>query len=280
MRRKNFMKDYLSITEMAKLRDLTTETLRHYDRIGLFKPEYVDPITNYRYYSSAQFEILGTIKELRQLGMSLDDIAEYFNDRNLEKSTRILKEQHELLKKEIKEKTVLEKTLRRKLSFINKINAIQKVGVPTFKVMPQRFMITHGKLYRDSRQIVMGQTELEKYLSVKAPVLATDRMAYYTTENIFAAPYGKVFGIAPMIFCDPEEIKKSMEIHLIPSGRYACIYYNGSIYPDKENFDKLKKFISDNGCTVSGNIYIQHIIDVTLTSRPSEKMIEMQVPVE
>lgn len=274
------MKDYLSITEMAKLRDLTTETLRHYDRIGLFKPEYVDPVTNYRYYSSAQFEILGTIKELRQLGMSLDDIAEYFNDRNLEKSTRILKEQHELLKKEIKEKTALEKTLRRKLSFINKINSIQKVGVPTFKELPQRFMITHGKLYKDGRQIVTGQTELEKYLSVKAPVLATDRMAYYTTENIFAVPYNSDFGLAPMIFCNPEEINKSIEINLIPSGRYACIYYNGFIRPDNDNFEKLKKFISDNGCNVSGNIYIQHIIDVTLTSRPSEKMIEMQVPVE
>ena len=274
------MKDYLSITEMAKLRDLTTETLRHYDRIGQFKPESVDPVTKYRYYSSAQFEVLGTIKELRQLGMSLDDIAEYFNDRNLEKSTRILKEQHELLKKEIKEKTALEKMLRRKLSFINKINSIQKVGVPTFKELPQRFMITHGKLYKDGRQIVTGQTELEKYLSVKAPVLATDRMAYYTTENIFAVPYNRDFGLAPMIFCNPEEINKSIEINLIPSGRYACIYYNGFIRPDNDNFEKLKKFISDNGCTVSGNIYIQHIIDVTLTSRPSEKMIEMQVPVE
>ena len=77
-----------------------------------------------------------------------------------------------------------------------------------------------------------------------------------------------------------EEINKSIEINLIPSGRYACIYYNGFIRPDNDNFEKLKKFISDNGCTVSGNIYIQHIIDVTLTSRPSEKMIEMQVPVE
>ena len=27
--------EYLSITEMAKLRNVTTETLRHYDRIGL-----------------------------------------------------------------------------------------------------------------------------------------------------------------------------------------------------------------------------------------------------
>ena len=30
------MKDLLSISQLAKLRGLTTETLRHYDRIGLF----------------------------------------------------------------------------------------------------------------------------------------------------------------------------------------------------------------------------------------------------
>ena len=30
------MKDLLSISQLAKLRGMTTETLRHYDRIGLF----------------------------------------------------------------------------------------------------------------------------------------------------------------------------------------------------------------------------------------------------
>ncbi|MEH7531769.1 MerR family DNA-binding transcriptional regulator, partial [Priestia megaterium] len=47
---------------MAKLRGVTTETLRHYDRIGLFKPFYVDENTGYRYYSIFQYEVLGTIK--------------------------------------------------------------------------------------------------------------------------------------------------------------------------------------------------------------------------
>ena len=66
----------LSITELAKLRQVTSETLRYYDRIGLITPDYVDPQTRYRYYSIRQYEKLGTIKELRQLGMSIHDITD------------------------------------------------------------------------------------------------------------------------------------------------------------------------------------------------------------
>ena len=72
----------LSITELAKLRQVTSETLRYYDRIGLITPDYVDPQTRYRYYSIRQYEKLGTIKELRQLGMSIHDITDYFSGRN------------------------------------------------------------------------------------------------------------------------------------------------------------------------------------------------------
>ncbi|WP_066369112.1 MerR family DNA-binding transcriptional regulator [Neobacillus fumarioli] len=52
------MHNKLSIGEMAKLRKVTVETLRHYDKIGLLKPYYVDPNTGYRYYSTYQYEIL------------------------------------------------------------------------------------------------------------------------------------------------------------------------------------------------------------------------------
>ena len=87
----------LSITELAKLRQVTSETLRYYDRIGLITPDYVDPQTRYRYYSIRQYEKLGTIKELRQLGMSIHDITDYFSGRNLRKSHQLLLHQLELL---------------------------------------------------------------------------------------------------------------------------------------------------------------------------------------
>ena len=60
----------ISITEYARLRGVTTETLRHYGRIGLLKPAYIDPDSRVRYYSLAfADEKLGTILQLRQLDM-------------------------------------------------------------------------------------------------------------------------------------------------------------------------------------------------------------------
>lgn len=40
-----------SIGEMAKIFHLSVSSLRHYEALGLVTPEYVDPSTNYRYYS-------------------------------------------------------------------------------------------------------------------------------------------------------------------------------------------------------------------------------------
>ncbi|MDQ7863512.1 helix-turn-helix domain-containing protein [Peribacillus frigoritolerans] len=75
-----------SIGEMAKLRGVTVDTLRHYDKIGLLKPFHIDPETGYRYYSISQYEVLGTIKELRSIGFSLEEIKQFLTDRNVEKS--------------------------------------------------------------------------------------------------------------------------------------------------------------------------------------------------
>lgn len=107
----------LSITKLAKLRNITSETLRYYDRINLVKPNYVDPNTKYRYYSILQYEELGTIRELRQLGMSIDEISNYFDNRNFKKSVEILEKYQEALHSEIEKKIKLEKVLNKKLSF-------------------------------------------------------------------------------------------------------------------------------------------------------------------
>ena len=63
----------LTITELAKLKNITSETLRHYDRIDLLKPNYVSE-SGHRYYSIRQYEKLGTILELKKIGMSLKEI--------------------------------------------------------------------------------------------------------------------------------------------------------------------------------------------------------------
>lgn len=45
------MKRYYSIGETAKLLGISTQTLRHYEKIDLLYPKLTDEKTGYRYYS-------------------------------------------------------------------------------------------------------------------------------------------------------------------------------------------------------------------------------------
>ena len=47
------------IGDIAKVMGVTTEAIRHYERMGLIKPEK-DPQTNYRYFTEEQLSQLHT----------------------------------------------------------------------------------------------------------------------------------------------------------------------------------------------------------------------------
>lgn len=64
------------IGTFSKINKVTTKTLRHYDEIDLLKPEYVDRVTGYRYYTSNQLPKMHQILTLKQIGLSLGDIKE------------------------------------------------------------------------------------------------------------------------------------------------------------------------------------------------------------
>lgn len=66
----------LNIGEFARLGQVTPRMLRHYDEIGLLKPDRVDPSSGYRYYTARQLGSLHRIVALRDLGFSLGQIGE------------------------------------------------------------------------------------------------------------------------------------------------------------------------------------------------------------
>lgn len=68
------------IGEFANFARVTIKMLRHYDRLGLLKPAAVDPETNYRYYSAEQLPRLNRIISLKDLGFSLDQVAQILQD--------------------------------------------------------------------------------------------------------------------------------------------------------------------------------------------------------
>lgn len=79
------MKKYFSVGEAAKAVHTTSETLRHYDRIGLVKPSKKDEWTNYRYYTEQDIVRLKAVRALQLMDLPLQEIKKVLEYDDLEK---------------------------------------------------------------------------------------------------------------------------------------------------------------------------------------------------
>ena len=104
-----------SIGEMAKLFHLSVSSLRHYETLGLVTPEVVDAATGYRYYSVRQFERFNTIRYLRALGMPLTEIADFLNDRDVDKIEAKLRAQKQAVLEKQRELSRIERKIDARL---------------------------------------------------------------------------------------------------------------------------------------------------------------------
>ncbi len=79
------MKKFFSVGEAARAVHTTSETLRHYDRIGLVKPSKKDEWTNYRYYTEQDIVRLNTVWALQLMDLPLREIKKVLEYDDLEK---------------------------------------------------------------------------------------------------------------------------------------------------------------------------------------------------
>jgi DNA-binding transcriptional MerR regulator len=73
------------IGDFSRIARVSCRLLRYYDEIGLLKPGSIERDTGYRYYSASQLPRLNRILVLKELGLSLEDIARVL-DSNLSAS--------------------------------------------------------------------------------------------------------------------------------------------------------------------------------------------------
>lgn len=273
------MKDKLSIGEFARLRNITTETLRHYDRIDLLKPIKVDPKTGYRYYSILQFEELGTIKELRQLGMSIDEIKKYFNNRNLKQSVNILKDKHDELRNRIKELQQLEESISEKIKHLEDISQVSNFEGIVIKEIKEREIITFDKFIKNEIDLSYACLELENSLKEIAPIVASNRFGAIIKQNdIELNKYTKPVVIF-LFIKDKGNIDENY-IKKIPKGTYACMYYKENIWNIEEKLKKMIKYIEKEGYGVCGDVLQLTQIDISVTDKKEEVLFEIQIPIK
>ncbi|WP_286036013.1 MerR family transcriptional regulator [Succinatimonas hippei] len=76
----------LTCGTFAKLCNTTKETLFHYDKIGLLKPEFIGK-NNYRYYAPEQFFLFNFIETLTDSDTPLKEIKSQIKNFNADSFT-------------------------------------------------------------------------------------------------------------------------------------------------------------------------------------------------
>jgi predicted transcriptional regulator YdeE/DNA-binding transcriptional MerR regulator len=70
----------IKIGDFSNLAHVSIKTLHHYDDMGLLKPAHIDRFSGYRYYTVQQLATLNRILALKDLGLSLEQVAQLLDD--------------------------------------------------------------------------------------------------------------------------------------------------------------------------------------------------------
>lgn len=114
------MNNLFSIGEVSKYQNISKQTLIFYDKIGLFKPYYINPNNGYRYYSAEQLDYLDTILIMKTIGFSLEEIKHYMKTYNIDNSISLLKNQLNVINKKINELSLIKSRLQHRCEHVEK----------------------------------------------------------------------------------------------------------------------------------------------------------------
>lgn len=112
----------LTVGQLARIFNVSTKTLRHYDAIGLFIPASVGGENSYRYYAPDQLGELKRILFLRSMGVGLEVLRELkecgalHDDKRIK---RILEEQADTIRRDIERQHQLLQSVEQMIDWIN-----------------------------------------------------------------------------------------------------------------------------------------------------------------
>lgn len=265
------------IGEVAKLFHLSVGSLRHYEKVGLLAPEYIDPETGYRYYSTRQFECLNTIRYLRLLDTPLEQIADFLKNRDVDRMQELLNQQKEAVVRKMQELEKVERKIDNRLRQIQDAVASQMDVVQTVHFPERRLAWIRNTLsiqnYLDLeisiRQLEGRQKDAMVFLGKIGVGIAKERLLAEAYEQ-----YDTVF-----LLLDPEDEYEG-EVEELPAETCVTIRYRGEHKDAPKYYRRLAAYMEEHHLQISGFSKEITMIDYGFTNDPEKFVTEIQIPVE
>ena len=231
-------KNLFPIGEIAKAVGITRRIILNYESKELIEPDKKDATTGNRYYTIDTFTQSRTIRVFQNLGLSLDEIREYFNDTSdLQPTIKRL----ETMRDELN--LTIEKLKERTLKTNDTIKEIT--------IEPQTIYIrTYNTVTIADKTNLLRDTALE---AMREYGTDTTRRMYFTEYSI-SDPQEIAYCVAVPPESEGEYVKQ------IPKLKAISFFHHGAYEDIPVARKRLLSYAEENNITLSGtfrNLYLE-----------------------
>ena len=246
-----------SIGEMSKLQNVSVQTLRYYDKIGLLKPSYIDEKSRYRYYSAKHFVTLNSIKQCKAMGLSLDEIKELIeNYTSFDSILNIISKQKEMIDTKIKELN----TVKNNISFLEKRikNSLEEgINDVFIKYNQERKFIKYNNTKRYTEEFEINLSEI--LVSMEQKYSSSNR------ELAFAVSYEDIKKYDELIYNNMlinvfECVTNDDNLITLPKGEYITLNFDDDYNDTSKYYKSVIAYIDRNNIEVIGDFYEIYIM--------------------
>ena len=262
------------IGELSDLFNISVDSLRYYERMGLLHPQR-NEANGYREYSMDDFQTIVMIRELLGLGFHMDQIEDFLINRTVDGTMALLNEELAVISERIFALYEQKTNIQNRLLSIQQTLLAQTDEQVRLLHLPQRtgIMISDENLpdsYVDYSMV--------KYMKKKKQEInAIGYSDCYTLDLEGSNPDSDYYRTQNVFFLTNQPSVTGN--YTLPAGDYLSLYYCGSLTKTKKLMPKLYAYAKAHHLDISGSpIELCHI-DSYETSRIEEYRIELQLPV-
>lgn len=275
------MKNRYKISEIAKIFNISRQTLIFYHKKNILIPDIIDEENGYRYYSNEQIWDLFFLLTLKKAGFSLEEIKAYSEIKNSDKSIIFLENKISEIDKKISELKKSKKTILKKLENIRDFSSTS-TKEEEFKIEEIENINWYSIDMKEKTDEVEMATNYEK-LNSFAKKYSIDDIEYITMTEIENIENVKIDGgIVPVekvgiVIPKNIVIEKSEELIL---GKVISIKYNNPYSNLVKTYQNLKSYIEKNGYKTYGYaIEIAHELTIS-TEKGIGGILKIVVPIK
>lgn len=260
----------LTTAQFAKLHKVNKRTLHYYDNIGLFSPSEKGD-NGYRYYDVSQSVTFEYIRMLKEMNMSIEEIADYCKSPTADRFLKIADTKEAELDLEIHRLKRTKKILKAKKDQLRLCEDLQEQEIRIEECKAEKIsVLPYDFLDDDISQVfayLKDKWSIEQIRMGVGSFISLDKVINKTFERydgIYTHTLGKT---------------SVSDTFTRPKGKYLCGYQRGTWDKAPAMYEKMIAYARKNNLMLTGYAYEIGLNEFAISS-PEEYVTKFMIKIE